>query len=71
MKTLPKKCDVCSDKIGLYQPFYTVETEGRFTGRKNDLKKRIAVLCPGCFRSYEQFLQSREEYFIYSNAKKI
>lgn len=69
MKTLPKACDICRDRIGLYQAFYTVQSEGRFLRGKP--KNETVVLCPRCFQSYKDFLNSREEYFIYQKAKAI
>lgn len=69
MKTLPKQCDICKEPIGLYHPFYTLICEGRFLkGRKPNEQM---VLCPECFRQYKDFLNSREEYYIYKNAKAI
>ena len=66
---LPKICDICKDKIGLYQPFYTIQSESRFIWKGNE-KERV-ILCPACFHAYKDFLTSREEYFIYKNAKQI
>lgn len=69
LKKLPKQCDICKDKIGLYKPFYTVMSDGHFTGIRKD--KELLVLCPQCWRAYKDYLNSREEFFIYSRAKEI
>lgn len=69
LKILPKQCDICKNRIGLYQPFYTLQSEGRCIGLKRP--KETAVLCPTCFHCYKDFLNSREEFFIYQKAKQI
>lgn len=63
MKSLSKQCDICSDKIGLYQPWYTIRVKGylAFT----DLKKNPMCLCPNCFHAYKDFLIERETEMVH------
>lgn len=68
MKTLPKQCDVCGKRFGLYKPFYTLQSKGHFWKFREQGEMAI---CPECYRAYQDFLQSRQEYFIYKNAKVI
>lgn len=55
---LPKQCDICQDKIGLYQPYYTVTTRGYHTG--DGWRKQNGVYCPRCFYAYKDFLEGRK-----------
>lgn len=63
---LPKQCDICLDKIGLYQPYYTVQTKGHLTG--DGWHKQIGVFCPRCFHAYKDFLTERK---VTENHKRI
>lgn len=66
MKVLQKQCDICHDKIGLYQPWYSVRVRGRlaFTDK---LKNNPTTLCANCYHAYENFLIERE---VQENHKK-
>ena len=54
-----KFCDICNDKIGLYQPFYTIKIKSWLCTPKN-VKHNPMTLCPSCFNAYEKFLIERE-----------
>ena len=54
-----KECDICHDKIGLYQPWYTVRVRG-WIGSTKSLKANPTCLCPNCFNAYKNFLIERE-----------
>ena len=68
LKKLPKECDICRDRIGLYKPFYTLLVDSKFTGFRKKTNE-LTVLCPECFYSFKNYLNSREEFFIYQKAK--
>ena len=55
---LPKRCDLCQEPIGLYKPWYTICVDPHFTKVTSDIG--MTVLCPECFRTYENFLISRK-----------
>lgn len=55
----PKQCDICHDKIGLYQPWYSVHVKGHLA-ITNELKANPMTLCPNCFHAYQDFLISQE-----------
>lgn len=59
ISVMPKECDICHDKIGLYQPWYTIKIKGCFI-RSEKVKKNPMSLCPNCFHAYENFLVERE-----------
>lgn len=61
-----KSCDICKDKIGLYQPWYSVQVKGHLTFTK-ELKANPMSLCPDCFHAYKDFLIERE---VQENHKK-
>lgn len=56
---IPKECDICKDKIGLYQPWYTIRVKGKLAIPEN-IKKNPMNLCANCFHAYENFLIERE-----------
>lgn len=56
---LPSECSICRDKIGLYQPFYTISIHPHFVKGHRDFSKQ-SVFCPNCFQAYENFLIERE-----------
>ena len=56
---IPKECDICHDKIGLYQPWYTIRVKGNLA-MSDKIKKNPMALCPNCFHAYENFLVERE-----------
>ena len=58
MKIIPKECDICHDKIGLYQPWYSIKVKGRLA--IPNLKTNPMCICPNCFHAYEYFLLERE-----------
>lgn len=60
---LPKKCDLCQEPIGLYKPWYTVYVDPHFSNVSIEIG--MTVLCPECFRSYENFLYSRKTGVIH------
>lgn len=62
-----KKCDLCQDPIGLYQPWYSIVAYPHCT--KLNPERDIAVLCPNCFRAYETFLT--EHQMRTTHAKEI
>ena len=55
----PKQCDICHDKIGLYQPWYSIQVKGRLTF-VNGLKNNPMSLCVNCFHAYKNFLIEHE-----------
>lgn len=60
MKSIkPKECDICHDKIGLYQPWYSIRVRGRLAFA-DGLKSNPMCLCPNCFHAYKNFLIERE-----------
>lgn len=61
-----KECDICHDKIGLYQPWYSVQVKGHLA-LTNDLKINPTVLCPECYQAYKDFLVEQE---VEANHKK-
>ena len=61
---LPKKCDLCNDPIGLYQPWYSIFIDPHFT--KVNPKNDVSVLCPECFKAYEIFLTQRALHSLHS-----
>ena len=65
---LPTECGICRDKIGLYQPYYTVHIHPHFVKTEKDFTKPT-VLCPNCFHAYEDFLIERE--VITNHAKNM
>jgi hypothetical protein len=57
--TLPTRCDICQDKIPLYQPWYSVMITGHFCddpGKNVLTEKGYQALCPNCFQAYEKFI---------------
>lgn len=58
MISFTKTCDICHDKIGLYQPWYSIKVTGKLA--IPDLKANPMCLCPGCFHAYQDFLVERE-----------
>ena len=54
-----KSCDICHDKIGLYQPYYTVRIRGWLCFPNKD-KPNPTTLCVTCYHAYENFLTERE-----------
>ena len=63
---IPKECDICHDKLGLYQPWYSVQARGHLASTKT-LKYNPTVLCPDCFQAYKNFLVEQE---VQENHKK-
>ena len=59
IKLIPKACDICHDRIGLYQPWYSILVRGKLA-LPNKLKRNPIILCPNCFHAYEDFLIERE-----------
>lgn len=55
---LPKKCDLCQDPIGLYKPWYSILVDPHFTKVRSE--NDVSVLCPECFRAYENFITERK-----------
>lgn len=52
------ECDICHDKIHLYQPWYSVKVKGRLAIPR--LKTNPMHICVNCFHAYENFLTERE-----------
>ena len=59
------ECDICHDKIALYQPWYSVKVRGRLAIPK--LKNNPTKLCSNCFHAYKNFLLELE---VHENHKK-
>ncbi len=57
-----KECDICHDKIKLYEPWYSVFIKKRLLGIKHSelMKQNPTVLCRNCFQAYKNFLIERE-----------
>ena len=55
----PKQCDICHDKISLYQPWYLIQVKGRLAFA-DGLKANPISLCANCFHAYKNFLIERE-----------
>ena len=66
MKILQKECDICHDRIGLYQPWYSIKVTGKLAIPK--MKANPMCLCPDCFHAYQDFLVERE---VITNHHKI
>ena len=64
---LPNRCEICKDRIGLYQPYYTIAVHAHFIKNKAE-KEGVTVFCPNCFNAYEQFLTGRQ---IHENRAQI
>ncbi len=65
MKIHDVSCDICQDKIGLYQPWYSILVKGKLAiipqnPAKAGLKHNPMTLCPNCFQAYKDFLLERE-----------
>ena len=56
---IPKECDICHDKIGLYQPWYSIRVKG-YLALTKELKSNPTCLCSNCFHAYKNFLIERE-----------
>lgn len=72
--TLPTKCDICYDKIQLYEPWYSVMITGHFCNdpKMKELGKGYMALCPGCFNAYKHFIiETRTEENHKRNLKDI
>lgn len=68
VKILPKACDFCRHKIGLYHPFYTVATDGYFI--KKRYRNKWLILCPECWKEYQAYINNRQEHYIHKLAKQ-
>lgn len=55
-----KNCDICSVRIGLYQPWYTIHVRGKLGLPVKLRENNPLTLCPDCFHAYENFLIERE-----------
>lgn len=68
MKINPKQCDICGDKIHLYEPWYSILVKGKLAivGKK-ELKNNPMCFCRDCFHAYRNFLIERE---VQENHKK-
>lgn len=58
MPIIPKQCDICKDKIGLYKPWYSIKVKGHLAF--SNIKNNPMCLCPNCFNAYKDFLLERE-----------
>ena len=56
-KQLPDHCDLCHDKIGRYEPWYTVVIDSHFS---KDKEHSETVFCSGCYLAYCDFLVERQ-----------
>ena len=54
-----KKCVLCSDKIGLYTPYYTVRTRG-WLCRTSEKHNNPMTLCTHCYHAYESLITQME-----------
>ena len=54
-----RKCDICSDNIGLYTPYYTVNVKG-WLCRVDQKRSNPMVLCASCYRNYEGLITQME-----------
>lgn len=62
-KRIPDRCDICQDKIGLYEPWYSIIMQGHhcLTPKlKQAGEKGYLALCPVCFQAYENFIIEHE-----------
>ena len=68
MKILTRRCDICNDPIGLYEPWYSIRVRGKLAFlHRDELKHNPMCLCRDCFRAYKDFLIERE---VQENHKK-
>ena len=55
---IPDSCDICKDKINLYEPYYTIKTDKTYCHVKVKGYDKL-VLCGDCFRAYQNFIVER------------
>ena len=67
LKIKAVSCDICKDKISLYQPWYSIRVEGHLGSTKAKELKNPMSLCPNCFQAYKNFLVEHE---VQENHKK-
>ena len=64
----PKRCEICEDYIGLFEPYYTVVAKEH--GIKLPKNKETALMCLSCYQMYKDFLVTKKTEIRHKQIKE-